>query len=111
VLSSVAWSAAETDTDAAAAFAAATANLPAALNLTLRPRRELSTQQLIAALEKVRTTPPALRRRLLESCTFAIAHDGMVYAREAELLRAIAEAIDLPMPPLAPASTLATTPP
>jgi hypothetical protein len=45
---------------------------------------------------------PALQRKLLDACLRCIADDGRTTVREAELFRAIADVIGVPMPPLIP---------
>ena len=100
VLSAIAWAGADSADAARAGFAAGADALPRLSGITLRERAELSTESLSSALDKLRPAAPAIRRTLLEACTHAVAHDGRVYALEAELLRSVAEAIDVPMPPV-----------
>ncbi|MBM3879069.1 MAG: M48 family metallopeptidase [Verrucomicrobia bacterium] len=52
------------------------------------------------ALDRLNQVAPALKRRLLSACAHTVMVDGQIQAREGELLRAIAEALDCPMPPL-----------
>ncbi len=40
------------------------------------------------------------RRKLIEVCAAAVQHDGKILPQEAELLRAFADALDCPLPPL-----------
>ena len=37
----------------------------------------------------------------MEACTACVRADGRIATEEAELLRAVADAMDIPMPPLA----------
>ena len=41
-----------------------------------------------------------VKKQVIEACASAIASDGMVTTGEGELLRAIADSLDCPMPPL-----------
>jgi hypothetical protein len=41
-----------------------------------------------------------VKQRVLDSCAHTVALDGSVTVAEAELLRAIASAMDVPLPPL-----------
>jgi Zn-dependent protease with chaperone function len=101
LLSAVAWSGATRESAAQEAFAAGAANLqPGIRTLALLPRDRLDVARIDAALGRARTSSAAVRRRLLESCMLGVAHDGRVQTEEAEMLRAVAEAIDLPMPPV-----------
>ena len=43
---------------------------------------------------------PAFRKKLIEACASVVLHDGQVTVGEAELLRAVAKALDCPVPPL-----------
>jgi Zn-dependent protease with chaperone function len=101
VLSAVAWSGAADAEAAQQAFAAGAAELRLApLQLALHPREALDVGRIDAALDAARNASAAVRRRLLEACMLTVAHDGRVATQEAELLRAVAEAIDCPMPPV-----------
>lgn len=52
------------------------------------------------ALETLAQTAPFIKRKLIEACKACVLSDGEVTSDEYELLRAIADAIDVPMPPL-----------
>ena len=52
-----------------------------------------------AALTKLAAYHEPLRRNVLLACGKTVAADGQVTDREAELLRAIADALDCPLPP------------
>lgn len=45
-------------------------------------------------------TTPFVKRKVIEACTACILADGHVTAKEVELIRAVADAMDVPMPPL-----------
>jgi uncharacterized tellurite resistance protein B-like protein len=111
VLSALTWSGARNEQEATPAFGAGIAALPAlAGKLTLRPRGTVTIEEVDDALGRLRTAAPRMRGRLLEACVHTVAHDGSVDREEAELLRAVAEALDIPVPPMlstTPANTLA----
>ncbi|MCX2780765.1 M48 family metallopeptidase [Microbulbifer thermotolerans] len=73
--------------------------LPTSADITL-PR--LDKAVAIAAL-----MPPLKKPVLLKAIATTMVHDGIVAAEEIELLRAVADSLDCPMPPIAP--TTATT--
>jgi hypothetical protein len=52
------------------------------------------------ALDRLALAAPAVKRRVLDACAECIAHDRVVTLGEGELLRAIADSLDCPMPPL-----------
>jgi Zn-dependent protease with chaperone function len=99
VLSAVVWSGAHEEAAAQAAFAEAAGTLPQVRGLTIRPRGDIEVGTIDRALARLRSGIPAIRRRVLDACAHAVAHDGQVRIQEAELLRAVSEALDCPMPP------------
>jgi Zn-dependent protease with chaperone function len=62
--------------------------------------QKLKRSIINTALEKLRQLKPLEKPLLLKSLCIAVQADGIVEAREVELVRAIAESIDCPMPPL-----------
>ena len=101
VLSALAWTSAADERAAQGAFTAGTAAVPmAADGLSIRPRGSTTMEEIDSALGRLADAPPALRRRVMQACVNTVAHDGRVGVGEAEMLRAVAEALDLPMPPL-----------
>ncbi len=85
---------------AQAAFAQGIARLGApATGLGLLPQAECNLTQVDAALDRLSQASPAIRRMVLQACADAVASDGNLRVREAELLRAIADALECPLPP------------
>jgi Zn-dependent protease with chaperone function len=102
VLSAVAWSGAADGAAAGQTFSAGAAAVRRQTGpLSLQPREALPVDRIDAALGRLRTAAPAARRVFIEACLLIVADDGRVHSQEAELLRAVAEAIDCPMPPAA----------
>jgi hypothetical protein len=66
------------------------------------PIQECTLRELRGSLEKLSTIKFQDRRRLLEACEACIDHDGRTSIEEAELMRAIADTIDCPMPRIVP---------
>ncbi len=52
-----------------------------------------------AALDRIALAAPAVKRTIINACRGTVAHDGVVEATEYELLRAIADTLDCPLPP------------
>ncbi|MFW5825735.1 MAG: M48 family metallopeptidase, partial [Marinobacter sp.] len=67
-------------------------------------RMELVTRVGVAALntslKRLNQLSPMLKPGILEACVQCIQHDGQVKAREYELLRIVADQLDIPLPPL-----------
>lgn len=70
----------------------ATTPLPAASDITL--------QRLDKALAIAESATPLRKPALLKAMAATMVHDGKIEAREIELLRAIADSLDCPMPPV-----------
>jgi len=52
-----------------------------------------------SALDVLQDSSPAIKRRVLAACVAAVTADGKVVIGEAELLRAVADSLDVPVPP------------
>ncbi len=63
------------------------------------PHSEWDLSQVDAALTRLAKCPGAIQRNILLACGKTVAADNHVTEREAELLRAIADSLDCPMPP------------
>jgi Zn-dependent protease with chaperone function len=68
----------------------------------LRLARDCTLQRMDDALEKIESSSPSVKKRVLAALLTAAAYDELLTVREAELLRAVAVAIDCPLPPLLP---------
>ncbi|MBI5137814.1 MAG: M48 family metalloprotease [Nitrospirae bacterium] len=89
--------AARTDFDAALRYL----QLP---GVALLAPEAVSLPRFEAALDQLLRLNPLHKRRLLRAVAACINADGTVTAEEAELLRAIADSLDCPMPPPLPGS-------
>jgi len=52
-----------------------------------------------AALNRLNQAVPQIKKAVLNACVQVVAADGVIQEMEAELLRAVADALDCPMPP------------
>jgi hypothetical protein len=66
----------------------------------LSPREECSLAGFDAALQTLNQSVPAIKRRIVVACATCILANQQVTVREAELLRAICDTLDCPLPPL-----------
>lgn len=100
VLATLAWAGHRDAGPARGAFDAAIAALGwQAVPLPQRDRCSLDA--LDASLRQLSAIRMDDRRRLLAACVESIAHDGATTAIEAQLLRAIGDTLDCPIPPIA----------
>ena len=67
--------------------------------LSIVPPAQCGLDVIDQALLKFDTSTPLLKKQILMTCGKAVMHDGEVTSREAELLRAIADAIGCTVPP------------
>ncbi|MCA0894231.1 M48 family metallopeptidase [Microbulbifer agarilyticus] len=68
--------------------------------VALPARGDMTLQRLDKAVAIARDTPALQKPALLKALATTMSHDGIVDGREVELLRAIADCLDCPMPPL-----------
>jgi len=73
---------------------------PADVPLALLPRENCGVDQIDAALNRLALAVPIIRKNLLEAAARVVGADGVILEAEAELLRAVADTLDCPMPPL-----------
>src|SRR5262249_51485386 len=67
---------------------------------SLAAREECSLAEFDAALQTLNQSVPAIKRRIVVACAACILANQQVTVREAELLRAICDTLDCPLPPL-----------
>jgi len=78
-------------------------NYAAQLDHRLLPESECELEQVDAALNRLCQAVPQIKKNVLNACAQTVAADGVIQGMEAELLRAIADTLDCPMPPFIPA--------
>ncbi|MES2818802.1 MAG: M48 family metallopeptidase [Pseudomonadota bacterium] len=99
LLSMLAYAGHNNDQQAYDAFLSARAQLPFAA-LLLVDAAELTIESLDTAMTTLAQLNPLHKPRLLKALARCIEHDGQINVDEAELFRAVADALDCPMPPL-----------
>jgi hypothetical protein len=67
--------------------------------LNLLPREQCGVNQIDAALNRLAQAAPLIKKNLIEACIHTVGADGVILEAEAELLRAVADTLDCPMPP------------
>jgi Zn-dependent protease with chaperone function len=101
VLSLLAWEGNPEPGPAAQAFAAGMeAFLGAKSGHRLLGREEGTLTKFDAALQELNKAVPAVKRQVVVACASCILADDQVTVREVEVLRAICDRLDCPMPPL-----------
>jgi Zn-dependent protease with chaperone function len=73
---------------------------PADVPLALLPPGQCGVDPIDAALNRLVQAVPVIKKNLIEACVHVVGADGVIVESEAELLRAIADTLDCPIPPL-----------
>ena len=99
LLSCLAYWGADEMPEAQAAFDKGWARLGEGGKAGPMPLNEAGLAAFDAALNKLETVSLQGKRKIIEAATACIGADGRVTAEEAEMLRAVADALDCPLPP------------
>ena len=67
--------------------------------IPLLPPDQCDLSQVDVALGRLSQAVPQIKKDLLSACAQTVAADGVIQEGEAELLRAIADTLDCPVPP------------
>ncbi|MGY8804822.1 MAG: hypothetical protein ACKVK6_11380 [bacterium] len=76
------------------------------LSLALLPKDRSELAALDDALSRLARVQPRVALQLLSACAAAVASDGFVSEAQGEMMRAIADTLGAPMPPLLPGQRL-----
>ena len=99
VLSLLAHAGSSEGPDARRALERGTARLGLAATALTSPG-EFDFARVSEAFDRLRRVAPFVKRLFLEACVETVSADGALFVGEAELLRAIAAALDCPVPPV-----------
>ncbi|MEY2511586.1 MAG: hypothetical protein QOE26_2349 [Verrucomicrobiota bacterium] len=112
LLSATAYAGAEDPTQAQAAFAKGAESLGriARAEIPWLPPTECELPHLSAALDRFAQSVPQIKKNVLTACAETVAFDALIQPREAEILRAIADTLDCPIPPFLQAPAGAAMP-
>ncbi|MEC9372600.1 MAG: hypothetical protein VYC34_02105, partial [Planctomycetota bacterium] len=107
LLSTLAYTGNRDPAAAQSAFTTAAAELDDDVAISLLPINELRFDRLSDALDALEQTAPKVRGKVVRAAAACVIADHEVTVEEAELLRAICDSLDCPMPPLLPGQRLA----
>jgi uncharacterized tellurite resistance protein B-like protein len=74
--------------------------------LSLLPREQCGVEQIDPTLNRLAQAAPIIKKNLIQACIHTVGADGVLLEAEAELLRAISDTLDCPMPPFVAADTI-----
>jgi len=72
---------------------------PADADYAMLSRDQCGVEQVDAALGRLALAVPTIKKNLLEACVYTVGADGVMTENEAEVLRAVADTLDCPIPP------------
>jgi Zn-dependent protease with chaperone function len=98
LLSLVAYTGANNQTEAESAFAQAGSALPFK-HFTLLTAEAIKLDAMDAVLARLNQIKPLQKPQLLKAMSICVMHDGKLHVHEAELFRALADGLDCPIPP------------
>jgi Zn-dependent protease with chaperone function len=102
LLSALAWTGSSSESEARMAFSAGSEqlNLSERKEFELEPESEsMDLSRMDQVLQRLSLARPYVKKNLLFSCAHTVALDGQVLEAERELLRAVADSLELPVPP------------
>src|SRR5271154_624238 len=104
VLSTLANASSDNAAEISKAFEAGAPYLraPNDADLNLLPKENCGANEIDAALNRLAQAVPIIKKNLIEACAHVVGADGVIVESEAELLRAISDTLDCPMPPFMP---------
>lgn len=99
VFSALAWEGADTPEEAEYAFNAGAGLFPGT-TLELLPRGQCAFPKLDDGLDRLDHLAPSAKKQVLAACIAIATADNVITINEAEYLRAVADALSCPMPPM-----------
>lgn len=108
LLSAMAYAGQEESSQVEAAFARGAEPLGriAKSEIPFLPKVDCDLPRLDAALARLALAVPQIKKNVLNACAETVAADGIIQVPETELLRAIADSLDCPIPPFIPSLTV-----
>ncbi|MEW6669956.1 MAG: M48 family metallopeptidase [Thermodesulfobacteriota bacterium] len=102
MLSVLSWHGTEDPAVAGRAFQKAMEQMKVSRQISILPREKCTVAMLEKALERLSQASPLFKKRLIMASAECIGTDGLVTIAEAEALRAVADSLDCPIPPILP---------
>jgi Zn-dependent protease with chaperone function/uncharacterized tellurite resistance protein B-like protein len=102
LLSAVAWFGSDDRIRAEAAFSRGTLRLAGVSPGAILPAHRASLKDLDDALDRLAETSPELKEQIIAAAVDTATTDGVITTEEGEVLRAIADTLDCPIPPFLP---------
>ena len=102
LLSILAWQGSTETAVAKTSFKRGMTELGIGKGASILAREKCGLKGLDASLDRLSAASPKIKEKILKACIACISADSLVRVEEAEMLRAIADYLDCPIPPLFP---------
>ncbi len=102
LLSILAWVSHREPDAAQDSFNRGLAELGTQKEMPIFEKKKCTFKALDESLERLSRASPVLKKKLIMACVACISHDQWVSLDEFEILRAVADSLDLPVPPVFP---------
>lgn len=77
-------------------------------SVQFRPRDRWTFPNVGASLDRLSAASPTIKKAVIDACAHCVMGDGQVVIEEVEMLRAVCETLDVPLPPFIPEATRRT---
>lgn len=105
LLSILAWRGSESGSAAEESFRRGIAELNIGGKPAILAREKCGLNALESSLSRLAAASPKLKKMVLRACIACISADSFISINESEMLRAIADTLDCPIPPIIPGKT------
>jgi Zn-dependent protease with chaperone function len=102
LLSILAWRGSTEDSTAEESFRRGIAELNLGRKPAILAREKCGLNALDSSLDRLAAASPKLKKMVLKACIACISADSFISINESEMLRAIADTLDCPIPPIIP---------
>jgi hypothetical protein len=102
LLSILAWRGSSDRLIASESFRRGSEELDIEIKPTILAREKRGLKDLDTALKRLAKASPGIKKEVLKACMACISADSVVNVQEAEMVRAIADSLDCPIPPIIP---------
>ena len=107
LLSILAWKGSSDRSIASESFRRGSEELDIEIKPTILAREKCGLKDMDNALSRLAKASPGIKKAILKACMACISADSVINVEEAEMVRAIADTLDCPIPPIIPSQNQA----
>jgi hypothetical protein len=101
-MSILAWRGSSENAIASESFRRGSKELDIEVKPTILARDKCGLKGMDTALNRLARSSPGIKKDVLKACMACISADSIINIEEAEMVRAIADSLDCPIPPIIP---------